>query len=113
MSGFGSTSFVRFGVGGDRCRFGSGGRPGAVCGQTWAGTMRSGFLVRFFVRLQDRFFVPTCPGPVTPRAAAVKDGRRCGRAAGSGAARPRLDGGEHGVTLAGVGTAAISVPWAL
>src|SRR5215471_6850209 len=113
MSGFGSTSFVRFVVGGDPCRFGSGGRPGTVCGQTWAGAMGSFFLVSFLVRPGGRFFVPTCLGRVTPRAAAVKDGRRCGRAAGFGAARPRLDGGEHGVTLAGVGTAAIGVACAL
>src|SRR5215468_7776705 len=52
MSGFGSTSFVRFVVGGDSCRFGSGGRPGTVCGQTWAGAMGSFFLVSFLVRVR-------------------------------------------------------------
>ena len=36
----------------------------------------SSLLFSFFVRPQDRFFVPTCRGAVTPSAAAVKDGRR-------------------------------------
>jgi hypothetical protein len=68
------------------------------------------FLVSFFVRPEGRFFVPTCPGGVTPRAAAVKAGRHAGGAAVSCAGRPRLDGGEHGVTLAAVGAAAICTP---
>lgn len=55
--------------------------------------------------------VPTCFGSVTPRAVAVKDGRRCAGAAGSAVARPRLDGGEHGVTLEMLGTAAILSPF--
>jgi len=33
-------------------------------------------LLSFLVRPLDRFFVPTCAGAMTPRAAAVKDGRR-------------------------------------
>src|SRR5437660_6752335 len=45
-----------------------------------------------------------CHGPVTPRAAAVKDGRRRAGATNSIVARPRLDGGEHGVTRVLVGT---------
>src|SRR5258706_8739476 len=57
--------------------------------------------------------VPTCIGPVTPRAAAVKDGRRAALSTSSVLDRPRLDGGEHGVTLAQVGTADISSPRAL
>ena len=71
--------------------------------------MRSGlfFLVSLFVRSEGRFFVPTCPAPVTPSAVAVKDGRRRADAPSSGVARPRLDGGEHGVTLGVVGTAAM------
>jgi hypothetical protein len=60
-----------------------------------------------------RFFVPTCLGSGTPRADAVKDGRRCEGEADSAVARPRLDGGEHGVTLQVVGTAVISTPWAV
>ena len=71
------------------------------------------FLSSFFVRSEGRFFVPTCRWSVTPRADAVKDGRRGARAAGSGAGRPRLDGGEHGVTLQGVGASAISAPSAV
>ncbi len=63
-------------------------------------------VVSFFVRGGDRFFVPTCAGAVTPRAAAVKAGRRCVLSAISAFARPRLDGGEHGVTLGVVGTLA-------
>src|SRR5271166_5938033 len=62
------------------------------------------FLGSFLVRSEGRFFAPTCLGSVTPRADAVKDGRRSKRAAGSGVGRPRLDGGEHGVTLREVGT---------
>jgi hypothetical protein len=61
------------------------------------------FLVSFFVRPQDRFFVPTCRGAVTPGAAAVKAGRRSVERANAGLGRPRLDGGEHGVTLGGSG----------
>jgi hypothetical protein len=49
-------------------------------------------------------------GSVTPRADAVKDGRRSERAAGRGIGRPRLDGGEHGVTLRVVGPVTISTP---
>jgi len=88
---FGSTSFVRFGVV-ETLPAGSGGRPGTVCGQTWAGRGAPAF---WSVSLFDRrtvFFVPTCPGPVTPRAAAVKDGRRCDRTAGAGAARQARPG---------------------
>jgi hypothetical protein len=58
----------------------------------------------FFVRLESRFFVPTCRARVTPRAAAVKDGRRRAGGTNSVVGRPRLDGVEHGVTLHLVGT---------
>jgi hypothetical protein len=44
------------------------------------------------------------PGSLTPRAAAVKDGPL---GPPPEAARSVLEGGEHGVTLAMVGTAAI------
>jgi len=67
------------------------------------------FKVGFLVRPEDRFFVPTCRGAVTPRTAAVKEGRR----PPPEAARSVLDGGEPGVTLAVVGTAAISAPCAV
>ena len=60
--------------------------------------------VRFFVRSKDRFSVPTCPRSETPSAAAVKDGRRSEIDTNSALDRPRLDGGEHGVTLLVVGT---------
>src|SRR5215813_440130 len=49
--------------------------------------------------LGARFFVPTRAAAGTPRAAAVKAGRRGASAALSAVARPRLDGGEHGVRL--------------
>src|SRR5271167_1598080 len=68
------------------------------------------FLVSFFVRSEGRFFVPTCPGPVTPSAAAVKDGRCSADLTNSAPDRPRLDGGEHGVTLGVVGGGAITSP---
>jgi hypothetical protein len=64
-------------------------------------------LFSFFVRPEGRFFVPTCRARVTPRAAAVKDGRRRADGTNSVVDRPRLDGGEHGVTLHLVGTANI------
>jgi hypothetical protein len=70
-------------------------------------------LVSFLVRPQDRFFVPTCAGAMTPRAGAVKAGRRSWGVACSGLRRPRLDGAEHGVMLGRVGTAAIASPAAL
>ena len=40
---------------------------------------------------------------MTPRAEAVKDGRRAGSDTRCSLARPRLDGGEHGVKLAAAG----------
>jgi hypothetical protein len=70
-----------------------------------AGTL-SCFLFQFFVRPESRFFVPTCPQSVTPRADAVKDGRRSVPAAHSALDRPLLDGGEHGVMLQPVGVSA-------
>src|SRR5436190_22842784 len=108
MSGFGSTSLVRFGV-----RGGAG--LEAVDAPARSGVGRGPMPPRrlsssFFVRPEGRFFVPTCLCSVTPRAAAVKDGPL---GPPPEAARSVLDGGEHGVTLAGVGTAAISVPCAL
>jgi len=56
-------------------------------------------LVPFLGSTESRFFVPTSHGSMTPRADAVKDGRRAGGSTSSAVARPRLDGGEHGVTL--------------
>src|SRR5215813_1615496 len=58
--------------------------------------------------LGARFFVPTRAVAGTPRTAAVKAGRRGASAALSAVARPRLDGGEHGVRLRAVGTLRIS-----
>jgi hypothetical protein len=84
-------------------------RGGVVCQAATEAVVTFLLMVSFFVRPEGRFSVPTCPGPVTPRAAAVKDGRR----PPPEAARSVLDGGEHGVTLGKVGTAAISTPWAL
>ena len=43
---------------------------------------------------------------MTPRAGAVKAGRRSVGDANSGLDRPRLDGAEHGVMLGRVGTTA-------
>ena len=43
---------------------------------------------------------------MTPRAGAVKAGRRSVSDANAGPDRPRLDGAEHGVMLGRVGTAA-------
>jgi hypothetical protein len=58
--------------------------------------------------LGARFFVPTRAAAGTTRADAVKAGRRGVSAAPSAVARPRLDGGEHGVTLRAVGALRIS-----
>jgi hypothetical protein len=60
--------------------------------------------IRFFVRSEGRFFVPTRTSAMTPRADAVKDGRRSIGFTNSALNRPRLDGGEHGVMLSFVGT---------
>ena len=68
------------------------------------------FRVSFLVRPEGRFFVPTCLCVGTPRAAAVKDGPL---GPPPEAARSVLDGGEHGVTLAVVGTSAICAPCAV
>ena len=51
-----------------------------------------------------RSFVPARACAETPRARVVKAGRRAWLASRSGAARPRLDGPEHGATLTSVGT---------
>jgi hypothetical protein len=83
--------------------------PAGFSYQTEAGAVSSGPLpVSFFVRPESRFFVPTRAGARTPRADAVKAGRRGALAASSPAARPRLDGGEHGVTLGQVGAATVA-----
>jgi len=47
-----------------------------------------------------------------PGAAAVKAGRRTGWAAAASASRPRLDGGEHGATLARSGWNVVRPPGA-
>lgn len=49
------------------------------------------------------FLRPDLPSKTTSRADAVKDGRRFVDAKHSAVARPRLDGGEHGVILPVVG----------
>jgi len=51
-----------------------------------------------------RFLRPDLPQSSTPRADAVKDGRRRVRAKSRRLARPLLDGGEHGVMLWALGT---------
>jgi putative tryptophan/tyrosine transport system substrate-binding protein len=56
---------------------------------------------------------PTCRGGVTPRADAVKADRRSLCALSSALARPRLDGGEHGVKLRRVGAVAVGVSCAV
>jgi hypothetical protein len=60
-------------------------------------------LTSFFVRPKEPFLRPDLRSQMTPRAGAVKDGRRSGGASGSALDRPRLDGTEHGVILAAVG----------
>src|SRR5262245_5567244 len=46
---------------------------------------------------------PYCDRGGAPRTAAVKAGRRALGATCCGTSRPRLDGGEHGASLAGLG----------
>src|SRR5712691_13254365 len=62
-----------------------------------------------FVSLFDHgpFLRPDRDRSGAPRTAAVKAGRRVPGAAGCGASRPRLDGGEHGARLAGLGRSAL------
>src|SRR5450432_2710869 len=79
-------------------------RPGALPPGRRVSYATNLLQVRFSVRSKDRFSVPTCPGSGTPSAAAVKDGRRSVQPTSSALDRPRLDGGEHGVTLPDVGT---------
>src|SRR6202171_1883232 len=56
-----------------------------------------------FVRAKGRSFVPARRTSIASRAGAVKAGRRAWLAAGSGVARPRLDGTEHGARIKRVG----------
>ena len=55
--------------------------------------------------LEARFFVPTRALPMSPRAEAVKVGRRTNLTACPAVARPHLDGFEHDGTLGAVGMA--------
>src|SRR5882762_10287337 len=57
----------------------------------------------FFVRAKGRSFVPARRTSIAPRAGAVKAGRHAWLAAGSGVARLRLDGAEHGARIKRVG----------
>src|SRR4029077_2210462 len=52
-----------------------------------------------FVRAKGRSFVPARRTWIASRARAVKAGRCAWLAAGSGVARPRLDGAEHGAIV--------------
>jgi hypothetical protein len=52
---------------------------------------------------RGRSFVPACTSSLVSRAGAVKAGRRARLSAGTGIARPRLDGSEHGANLTPVG----------
>ena len=56
-----------------------------------------------FVRAKGRSFVPARRTSIASRAGAVKAGRCAWLAAGSGVARPRLDGAEHGARIKRVG----------
>src|SRR5436190_23292892 len=56
-----------------------------------------------FVRAKGRSFVPARRTSIASRAGAVKAGRRAWLAAGSGVARLRLDGAEHGARIKRVG----------
>src|SRR3954454_17122776 len=56
-----------------------------------------------FVRAKSRSFVPARRASIASRAGAVKAGRRAWLAEGSGVARLRLDGAEHGARIKRVG----------
>ena len=56
-----------------------------------------------FVQAKGRSFVPARRTSIASRAGAVKAGRCAWLAAGSGVARPRLDGAEHGARIKPVG----------
>src|SRR6266705_1370504 len=68
-----------------------------------------------FVSLFDRgpFLRPDRNRCGAPRTAAVKAGRRTPGAACRSADRPRLDGGEHGASLAGLGRSALGASVAM
>src|SRR5262245_33146422 len=63
----------------------------------------SGPLRLFLGSTREPFLRPDLHQSVTPRADAVNNGRRACLQADSNAARPLLDGGEHGVTMRAVG----------
>src|SRR5262249_24375779 len=113
LSGFRSTSFVRFGL-----EIPAGTEavdaPAGHLHQAGAGVVSSSpLLVGFFVRPESRFFVPTRAGVPTPRAAAVEAGCCAVLETRSALGRPRLADGEHGVRLPAVGTSISSAPCAL
>jgi hypothetical protein len=56
-----------------------------------------------FVRAESRSFVPACASSIASRAGAVKAGRYADLTPRSAAARPRLDGAEHGARIKQVG----------
>ena len=58
---------------------------------------------QFLCSSQGRSFVPARRTSIASRAGAVKAGRCAWLAAGSGVARPRLDGAEHGARIKRVG----------
>src|ERR1700704_419076 len=62
----------------------------------------------FLCSIQKPFLRPDLASTSPPRADAVKVGRRANRATTSNVPRPRLDGGEHGGTLAPVGVTTIA-----
>src|ERR1041385_6546950 len=92
MSGFGSTSVVRFGCGGP-------GESGTTPGAVLAGHSDAAVPPVSLFDLEARFFVPTHGLPSASWRDAVKAGRRAAGAARTDACRPRLDGVEHEARL--------------
>ena len=58
-------------------------------------------IFKFLCSTAAPFLRPDLAATTTSREAAVKDGRRSGFRLSPAAARPRLDGREHGVMLKG------------
>ena|SRR5437867_5015612 len=66
-------------------------------------TLDACFFVRFFVRSESRFFIPTRSSAKPSRAGAVKVGRRTNLSTCFALARPYLDSFEHDGPLGAVG----------
>jgi hypothetical protein len=72
--------------------------------QLWVKSLIVPYFVQFLCSCREaRSFVPACASSIASRAGAVKAGRYADLMPRSAAARPRLDGAEHGARIKQVG----------